>query len=522
MNLRTYFGAATVAFILGIVATTGRAQVVINEFAYDDSGDDDEEFVELFNAGDSDVDLRGWRLMTGTDMGLGALYSLPADTVIEARDYLVVGSLAVPEVEVVLPGPELFGNGPAYIILWQGDGKIADRVVYEANKGLTGFPDEAIAEGALWGNHVLVAGTRMSWQRWFDGLDTERNDVDFGHLPWTPGTSNDRARPIFFQSDFDDGDPEGAVEELPGSFAPGRIIDPESISGSNPNPIPESPDGGFALIAWDPAGGGNFIVLEAEPAVDMMFEAWVHFDATPKTGEESETWSIGLRGTSGTFYNIPILYNANGNTGVTWTYQVTASGATLYLIDEGYGGLAVDRVHLGVISILPGENDGWQRLRLEVEGEKVVGYFGGTYGSTNDGDQIEGTLKAAGMGNFYMGYREALANNSSARPLTVDGLRVGPPEKSAPLFQRGNSSADANTDLSDAVFLLNFLFLGGLEPPCRKAADADDGGTLDLTDAVLLLNYLFLGGGEPAQPFPGCGRDPTTDDLTCEAFQPCA
>ena len=44
------------------LSAVASAQVVINEFSYDDSGADDREFVELYNAGANPVDISGWRL----------------------------------------------------------------------------------------------------------------------------------------------------------------------------------------------------------------------------------------------------------------------------------------------------------------------------------------------------------------------------------------------------------------------------------------------------------------------------
>jgi hypothetical protein len=91
-----------------------------------------------------------------------------------------------------------------------------------------------------------------------------------------------------------------------------------------------------------------------------------------------------------------------------------------------------------------------------------------------------------------------------------------------PQFVRGDANADAKIDLSDAVAVLNYLFVGGPAPPCFKAGDVDDNGVLELTDAVRGLNYLFTGGPAPNSPFPSCGLDPTMDDsLTCEAYEHC-
>jgi len=81
-------------------------------------------------------------------------------------------------------------------------------------------------------------------------------------------------------------------------------------------------------------------------------------------------------------------------------------------------------------------------------------------------------------------------------------------------FRRGEANGDGNADLSDAVFILNFLFLGAAAPTCVDAADANDDGKLDLSDAVFFLNYLFLGGSSPPAPGPdACGGDPTMDGL---------
>jgi hypothetical protein len=89
------------------------------------------------------------------------------------------------------------------------------------------------------------------------------------------------------------------------------------------------------------------------------------------------------------------------------------------------------------------------------------------------------------------------------------------------LFQRGNVNADANLDISDATFILGFLFLGEEKPTCRDSADVDDNGALEVTDAVYLLNHLFLGGEPPKPPYPGCGVDLTDDAISCESYGAC-
>jgi len=93
------------------------------------------------------------------------------------------------------------------------------------------------------------------------------------------------------------------------------------------------------------------------------------------------------------------------------------------------------------------------------------------------------------------------------------------------LFRRGDANGDGMTNLSDAVYTLNFLFLDGPEPGCLEAADSDDNGMVNLTDPVRLLNYLFLSGPAPAPPGAGpgdCGEDPARSPrLGCRSYSRC-
>jgi hypothetical protein len=66
------------------------------------------------------------------------------------------------------------------------------------------------------------------------------------------------------------------------------------------------------------------------------------------------------------------------------------------------------------------------------------------------------------------------------------------------------------------------LFQGGTPPTCLDAADTDDSGTLQITDAIALLNALFLGAPPPPPPGPErCGTDPSADALDCSSFGSC-
>jgi hypothetical protein len=88
-------------------------------------------------------------------------------------------------------------------------------------------------------------------------------------------------------------------------------------------------------------------------------------------------------------------------------------------------------------------------------------------------------------------------------------------------FRRGDADGDGSLDISDAVFTLLHLFIGGQQPSCLKAADQDNNGQVEITDAVGILGFLFKGEAAPPAPFPDCGWDPDIDELTCESYSGC-
>ncbi|MBI4584055.1 MAG: hypothetical protein HY717_08535 [Planctomycetes bacterium] len=84
-------------------------------------------------------------------------------------------------------------------------------------------------------------------------------------------------------------------------------------------------------------------------------------------------------------------------------------------------------------------------------------------------------------------------------------------------FIRGDSNSDLAVDQSDAVYTLEYLFLGGPPPGCLDGADANDDGDVDVSDPIRTLEVLFLGRGEIPPPKGGAGEDPTPDVLGCRS-----
>jgi hypothetical protein len=73
-------------------------------------------------------------------------------------------------------------------------------------------------------------------------------------------------------------------------------------------------------------------------------------------------------------------------------------------------------------------------------------------------------------------------------------------------FLRGDANSDGVINVSDAIYLLNYLFRNGPEPDPYALGDANNDGQILVGDAIFLLNYLFRGGPAPEGGPIGRGR----------------
>ncbi|NIS16252.1 MAG: hypothetical protein GWN14_25840 [candidate division Zixibacteria bacterium] len=61
----------------------------------------------------------------------------------------------------------------------------------------------------------------------------------------------------------------------------------------------------------------------------------------------------------------------------------------------------------------------------------------------------------------------------------------------------GDANADEMVNVSDAVMIINYVFVGGEAPDPIEAGDADCSGSVNVSDAVLIINFVFIGGNNP-------------------------
>lgn len=109
--------------------------------------------------------------------------------------------------------------------------------------------------------------------------------------------------------------------------------------------------------------------------------------------------------------------------------------------------------------------------------------------------------------------------------LRVDARIATGMEPGGIAFHRGDATGDGAVNITDGIYILNYLFLAGPSPGCLEAANPNDDGAVNITDGIYLLNHLFLGGPPPDPPgFQGpCGPDPvgSSSDLGCIQYNGC-
>jgi len=454
---RAFLVAAGMMTFTALAADT-LGQIVINELVVNErtatSGvitPDTREFVELYNAGTTTVDLSGWTLGT-VNLVNGALElsdTIPAASTIAPGGYFVIGAAGVPNVNFTPASGEIWTDNAARIMeLRDNLGNLVDAVAYEvfrtAGTRLTMATAEQLAQigsgfqGQLISMNAISPNVPASYSRYLDGRDTNSNGRDFGFAPVTPGASNNVPQNPSHTIPDVDSLPNGTL--LGGgyhaSFVLPRVVDPTVADAVNPRAIPASPQGGKAIVVWDESGGGN--VVYSKELVNK-FDLYAYFDTTPigvasaTADQEWETSVYGIGSADPFFANpdptggIPAVpsaaavVTANSSTGIGWMYQQFEDGratpapafSKLMLIDFGDGGNS-DPTTSGEWTILQ-EIDmssvpsGWYRLGIAYD--PATGAVTATFG-----DQTFNHTTATGLvGTFFVGYREGITGAPSLR-----------------------------------------------------------------------------------------------------------
>jgi hypothetical protein len=110
-----------------------------------------------------------------------------------------------------------------------------------------------------------------------------------------------------------------------------------------------------------------------------------------------------------------------------------------------------------------------------------------------------------------------VVNGGSLTPTFDDGTITLQAVFDTP-FMRGNCNGNSGVDISDGIWMLQELFLGGPSGTCAAACDANGDGSYSMVDAMHVIYWRLLDGPAPTAPFPDCDAVVGAD---CDAASYC-
>ncbi len=126
-------------------------------------------------------------------------------------------------------------------------------------------------------------------------------------------------------------------------------------------------------------------------------------------------------------------------------------------------------------------------------------FFGGDipYGLTFDAP----TATISGTPTYQATYYFTIVCEDSSDPTLSDSIglviTVTPPPGVC-----GDADGSGAVAISDAVYIINYIFGGGPAPDPLTIGDADCSGGISVADAVYIINYIFGGGPDPCAACP--------------------
>lgn len=93
------------------------------------------------------------------------------------------------------------------------------------------------------------------------------------------------------------------------------------------------------------------------------------------------------------------------------------------------------------------------------------------------------------------GYAGTLNNCTVCHGVTPTG--AGPHGVSGSSCACGDANSDGTANVTDAVYIIQYIFAGGPPPSPISCGDANCDGIPNITDAVYLIQYIFAGGAPP-------------------------
>ena len=183
-----------------------------------------------------------------------------------------------------------------------------------------------------------------------------------------------------------------------------------------------------------------------------------------------------------------------------WIYFTDIDGAgtggdgSFYLLLWDNYGMILDPIEIG--KLIPATT-GWNYLDLtEFDIKAYTSFFLGVW--------YDGTNTACiGWDDYERGMDYYYSSSSGQWTYMEDALffRV---DVSYPVnYICGDPNNDGRANISDAVYIINYVFNGGTEPIPFEAGEVNCDGRVNISDAVFMINYVFVGGNDPCDTYPG-------------------
>ncbi|MCK5124938.1 MAG: T9SS type A sorting domain-containing protein [candidate division Zixibacteria bacterium] len=157
--------------------------------------------------------------------------------------------------------------------------------------------------------------------------------------------------------------------------------------------------------------------------------------------------------------------------------------------------------------------DEWEYPATSIDNENNTVVFGGASGLSDPITSGENVLIAtlvfdyAGMcssGEEVITIETTTVSSTSLLFVGCEeptAIEFVPPVSMSPVtietYMAGDANGNCSVNIGDAVYIINYVFKGGVAPSPLDAGDANGDGEINVGDVVFIINYIFRGGDAP-------------------------
>ena len=300
-------------------------------------------------------------------------------------------------------------------------------------------------------------------------------------------------------------------------------------------PLDPLPSFDCLFFGYEPQGGRGFLQVAWNTPLRPRDDPWVDFEIILTNQVDGKfRWVSEEPDHAVTFFNIRESLINVAIVPSTWSYQATPTTRNFRAVgllppqDPQLAVTCKDGQGEGTLSYKVPQDTAYDKVAVWVTSEESR-EFKGLFKSKPTAVLLTGLpersveAEIAGVKLDTDGETPIAYSNLPGRPGShaIAGAWINCDGRAE--YRRGDADADGRTDITDAIHILNFLFLDFTPLSCPDSGDVDGNGALEITDPVRLLTFLF-GDGEPI-PDPGplaCGVDPTGGALGACTYNSCA